>query len=317
MATQRDESGDDPNIPPGFGKHDEYLYREIVKVGLKMHEIVKVVDEVPARIDARIDPVNRQLATIVSTIESHSKTVEIVESIRKTANRYLWLAILAPLGSVGVIVLAVWSAGHYYGSSTSTLIANVAEIKTDMGEMKNFISKHDAVNYDLNGNMKAHDERLKNMEEQHKAEQNSTREAAGKSSERIVAVLEAIEKRTGTRIDAIERKLEETSDVLVWSLNLSSDNKPEAKSDTHLVYVLHVPPQQKRANTIKGFLSGAVTFFEGEQPFRPPGLGAAAYPQGDGVRIELYFQDKSSLEGFVKRLETRRVFRLKITFALG
>jgi hypothetical protein len=109
MAKQGDREPETEPRPPSELRTggDRFLYREMTKkigeMESHMSEIVKIVNAVPVSIDARVEPVNRQLATIVSTIESHSKTVEIVESIRKTANKYLWLAVLAPFGSVGII----------------------------------------------------------------------------------------------------------------------------------------------------------------------------------------------------------------------
>ena len=66
-----------------------------------------------------------------------------------------------------------------------------------------------------------------------------------------------------------------------------------------------------------------MSFFDGQALLRPPGVAATAQPmKEDGrVPIQLFFQDKSALEGFEKLLnplpETRKSLRLKITFTLG
>jgi hypothetical protein len=67
-----------------------------------------------------------------------------------------------------------------------------------------------------------------------------------------------------------------------------------------------------------------VSFYEGGELFKPPGVVAAtAQPMKEDGRIpiHLFFQDKAALEGFEKVMdrlrEDRKTMRLKVTFTLG
>ncbi len=303
-----------------------------------MNEIVKAVNAVPASVDSKIEPLNNRLATVVSAIESFSRTSENIEKIReeftgfrsfrehiegyeKEIKAYLKRAFWWVLG---LVVSAICSA-YYFGLTMSAIGVNV-------GEMKDSVEKLQALTYELNGTTKGQGERLKSMDEQLKAMQVSVRETArtvaetsDKASVRIARAVDAFEEHAGknnvdlsSKIDAIERKLEEISDVVVLSFILTPETKPDFKSDTRLTYEMRVPPQQRRSAGSKAFQAGAVSFFDGDVFFRPVGVMATAYPKReDTVGIDLAFQDKSALEAFMKRLGERRSIRLKITFSLG
>jgi uncharacterized protein YoxC len=354
MTTQGDREPDaESNFPPGLGKNDQFLYREIEKVNKHMNEIIKSVDAIPAGVDAKIEPVNSKLTTIVQAIEAFAKLPETVEKIRQESAAFrsfrdrieghedsikilvkknAWKVIRWVLGVTAVGVCAVVGGAFYLGSFLTTINGNVGEMKDSVGEIKNSVGKLEAATYELNGTTKGQSERLKVMEEQLKTAQASMREtaktaaeASDKASERIAGALKTFEKRTGksnedlgSKIDAVERKIEETSNVLVLSFTLTPEDKPDVKSETHLIYEMRVPPEQRRPRGTKAFQAGAVSFFDGSALYRPSGVVATAYPKGeDIVQIELFFQDKSAIERFRKWLTERRVIRLRITFALG
>jgi peptidoglycan hydrolase CwlO-like protein len=340
MATQGDrESEIEPNFPPGLGKNDLFLYREIAKVSSQMNEIVKVVNAVPSSIDAKIEPVNRQLETIVQTIESFARLPENVEKIREESTaflsfrdrieghenairnlvkKYAWRVTAAVLLAAGSVVITAVGGAFYLGTFLTTINGNVGEMKDSIGEMKDSIGKQEATTYELNGTTKAQGEHLKSMDEQLKAVQVSMRETAIKVAESSDKASDRIAGIVGGKIDALERKIEETSDVLVFSLTLTPGDKPEFKSETHVIYEMPIPPRQRRSGGTKAFQAGAVSFLDGDTLFRPSGVVANAYPKQEHIIvIELFFQDKSAFEGFMKRLSERRSIRLKITLSLG
>ena len=280
METQNDPGpGTGPAFPPGIeSRGDKYLYSEIQKVGTHVREIVKAVSSLPAEVDAKIEPLNGRLAALGQAIESLSKLSENVEKIRDeftgfrgfreriegrekliegTIKKFAGWAIGGVIGGV----VAVAGAAYYVGLTMGAINANVAEMKTSVSDMKGSIDKLEKVTYDLNGTMKGQDERLKHLGDQLKAAQDSMQGVAAKTaaetsdraSERISAVLEVFEKRIGKdnaslagKLDAIERRVEETSDVLVLWLTLAPGDKPISRSETALSYYLPVPPEQRQ-----------------------------------------------------------------------
>lgn len=327
-----------------------------------MNEIVKLVSTLPPEVDAKVEPLNSRLTALALAIESLSKLSENVEKIREEFTGFrgfreriegrertiersikkfaLWViggVLTAGTGLVATIAIAAYQVGSTMGT-----------INTNVSEMKSSIDKLQASAYELNGTTKDQGARLndqgellKKMDERLEAVQVSVRQASAKTAaetsdktaERIAGVLEAAEKRTGRadadvlgRLEAIERKVEEASDVLVLSLALTARDRPISRLDASLTYYLLVPPQQKqkaiRAIQSKTPLDGAVNFFDGDVLLRPTGVTATAQPMKvDGrVPIRLFFQDRSALEGFEKLLgqlsEAHKSMRLRVTFAL-
>ena len=152
--------------------------------------------------------------------------------------------------------------------------------------------------------------------------------------ERLADVLDAFEKRMDKgradlagKLDLIERKVDDASDVLVIWLTLTGADRPIARTETSLTYYLPIPAQQRqkviRAIQSKALLDGVVSLFDGDLLLRPPGVTATAQPMKDDGRlpIQLFFQDKTALERFEKLLgqltEARKGLRLKITLTLG
>jgi predicted nucleic acid-binding Zn-ribbon protein len=334
------EPDTEPNIPPSMTKGDQYLFREIQKVGSHMSDIADVVNSLPAEVDAKIEPLSSRLAAIVQAIEALPKLSDNVErisaeftgfrsfrdrvegyekEIKGYIKKFLWGAFAS--------ALTIVATAFYFGWTMSAINANV-------GDMKNSVEKLQTATYELNGTTKSHGEQLRSVGEQLKTLQVSMRDAtgaaaetSGKASDRLAGVLEAFEKRINKnnalldrKIDTIDRRIEESADVWVLSLTLTPEEKPAFKSDGSLIYEMEIPQQQRpiRAGGSKTFLAGAVTFFDRDDILRPPGVVATAYPiKENKVRIELYFREKSALEGFVKRLDELRSIRMKITFAVG
>ena len=188
--------------------------------------------------------------------------------------------------------------------------ADVAEMKTSVGEVKGSIDKLQSITYELNGTMKGQGERLSNQDkhlnginEQLKAVQVSVREASArtatetsdKASERIAGIFDGVEKRIGEsnaalagRLEVFERKFEDASDVLVLWLALNPGDKPVARSDTSLNYHPPVPLSQKpmamRAarNPSKTLLDGVVNFYIGDAALQTG--GSRGYGPGDEGR---------------------------------
>ena len=224
--------------------------------------------------------------------------------------------------------------GHLEGSVSQSF----SEMKGSVGEVKGSIDKLQAITYELNGTLKGHDEQIKAVQVAvREASAKTAAETTDKAAERITGVLKASEERTGKgnaalagKFDAIERRAEEASDSLVVWLVLNPGDKPVARSDTTLTNHLPVPPQDKKViihggqSRSKTIQAGVVTLYEGGELLKPPGvIAATARPMDDQGRvpIQLFFRDKTALEGFEKVMDRlrdeRKPMRLKVTFALG
>jgi uncharacterized coiled-coil protein SlyX len=242
------------------------------------------------------------------------------------------------MGAVGTIIVAAFSLGVFLKS----INGNIDQMKTSIGEIKTSMDKQQSLIYELNGTMKGQSERLnaqrenlKSINEQLKAVQVSVRETpariadetSDKASERIAGMLE---KRLGKnivdlagKVDAIDRRIEETSSSLVLWLTLTSADKAVAISETSLTYELRIPMQdsmtQAKQKAMRGATAGAVNFFVGDKPWVTPVVGATAQPtRGDKVPIHIFFRDKSSRDEFGRLLSqiygNRMFVRLKVTF---
>jgi hypothetical protein len=361
MGTQGDpEPAGEPDVPPGLTtKADQYLFRRIEEVSSGMNEIVKAVDAFPARVDAKIEPLNNRLATIVQAIESLpmlSKNVEkiseefagfrnfrdriegreklIEDSIKKSAAWVVRGVVGAALATASVIV-TVAGTGYYIGSTLTGIKADVANMTKSSGEMKSSVDALQKTAFDLNGSASRQDQslkdqgaRLENIDRDLRAMQLSVRESSAKTAaessdstvERIGGLLKSQEKRAGTRaedltkrVGAIERKLEEVTDVWVLSLTLAPSSRPEIKSDTQLVFEVEIPQQQRRPVSERTYLAGAVRFVDPDVRSHLKGfVMGTAFPIGqDKARVTLFFDSKSALSAFVLELAERRSIRVR------
>jgi len=326
-----------------------------------MNQIVQAVEALPANVDAKIEPLNTRLSSIAQAIEALSNLSEDVRQIRgeftgfrdfqKRIERYeesakdafkkfaKWVGFSA----FGVIV-AVTGAAYYVGSTMKGINDIVAQGQKDVGEIKGDVEELQAAISESNGTMKGHDERLKSIDEQLRAVQVSVREAptrtaaeiSDKTAERIAGEFQAFKKSVADmagRFEAVERKVEEASDVLVLWLALNPEDKPVAvvgTPDTTLFYEVPVPPQQKlkalHANQRRSAVppAAAVTFYDGDERLRPPGvIAATARPmREDGkVSIALFFSDKAARGEFEKFMDhlrdVHKPMRLKVTYTPG
>lgn len=341
METQGDRGpGAEPEPPPGLSKGDQHLFREmgreIGQVRADMNEIVKAVNALPPDIGEKLVAIGRaveSLSNLSENVRSIREEFAGFRGFRERIERYEKRVITWAIGAVGTIVVAAF----YLGWNMKGISADVAEMKDSVSEAKDSINKLQAATYELNGTMKvqgerlsSQGERLKGMAEQLKAVQTTASETSDKTAERIAGLLQASEKRVVVKFNDFERKIEEASDVLVLWLALNPGDKPVSGSDTTLHYYAPVPAQQKprtlhaSQSRSKAPLAGVVTFYDGEELLKPPGVMAAtAHPmKEDGkVPITLFFPNKAArdeFEKFMDRLrEDRKPMRLKITFAPG
>jgi archaellum component FlaC len=326
---------------------DKYLHDLIEKSSADMNQLSKSMSDLSASVDSKIEPLNTGLELIMQKIESFATLPENVEKIRDEFTGFrsfrermegYELSIRRPklkivstlvgtlLGSVYLVCYCVWT---------------ISAISTNVGEMKATADNLQKSNYELNGTAKAQGSRLDSIDERLKALQAPISEtvriatqATEKASDRIAKEFAELEERSNkanqeltSRFNVVERKIDDVSDVLVLWLRLTPDDKPVARTDTTLTYELQIPPQerQKAAHAVlsKTFLAGAVNFFDGDSHFRPTGVGATALPmKEDGkIPVQVFFQDKPSLDGFEKilkqMLEARRLVRLKVVFSMG
>ena len=114
---------------------------------------------------------------------------------------------------------------------------------------------------------------------------------------------------------------------MVW-LVLNPGDKPVARSDTTFTYHPPVPPQDKKViihggqSRSKTIQAGVVTLYEGVNFSRRESSRRIPSPMDDQGRvpIQLFFQDKTAVEGFEKVMDRlrdeRKPMRPKVGIAL-